>query len=172
MNEELNLPCLYKVCLNTERNSYHFTTARKITYEVIFEISNQVLSGTALDGSDVYHIVVGKHSSTPEKGKRDSEISKTIDSIIAHFFSIKNRIVFYICDSDDGRQKARFRMFNGWYSKSSLIDGLEKIDYEIDAETMSYKISHIFHKQHVLGRDLIIESFDCAKKVICEAHKS
>lgn len=160
------MQCPYKVTLDSLRNSYQFTTSGGATYEVLFTLSNEILSGTHLDGADVFHVVVGKNISGD--GKRDVDVSNTVDGIVDHFFQIKNRIFFYTCDSLDGRHSARFRMFDMWYSKSALKEKLRKVDYQIQDHDLTYYASFVFHRNNDFGEQLVIESFDAARQVLQE----
>jgi len=166
MKEELSLQCPYKVSLDTLSNSYKFTTAGGASYEVLFSLSNEILSGTYLDGADAFHVVVSKI--TEGDRRRDIKVAQTIDSIVDHFFLIKNRIFFYICDSIDNRHSARFRMFNMWYSKSLLRNKLLKVDYQIRDEELTYYASFVFDKENDLGEEKVLESFEVVRQVLQE----
>jgi hypothetical protein len=163
MKEELSLPCPYKVSLDTSRNSYQFTTLSGAQYEVLFTLANEIFEATILSGVDAYNVVVNKLLTG--NGLRDSNISLTVESIVAHFFIVKNRILAYSCDSDDGRHFARARMFNIWFEKSELEIDLIKCDYEIVGETV-YKTSFIFHKDNDLGVENIVATLNELRDVL------
>ncbi|MEQ8551100.1 MAG: DUF6169 family protein [Cyclobacteriaceae bacterium] len=167
MKEVLSLQCPYKVTLDTSRNSYQFITSGGASYEVLFSLSNEILTGTDLESADVYHVVVGKTSHGD--GIRDMNISLTVDAIIDHFFLIKNRLFFYICDPTDGRHLARFRMFNMWHSKSQFKERFIKLDFQIhDADTIYYAC-FIFDKQNDLGVDKIVTALNEVRQVLQDA---
>ena len=154
MIKELSLPCHYKVRLNTENNSYEFNTAGGAIYGVFFESENSIFSGTVLEGADTFHLVVTKLQSGD--GVKDIHVSKTLDSIVEHFFLIKNRIIFYTCDGSDDRHLARDRMFKIWYSNSPHHQRLNKYDFEFAHEEI--KASVIFDKANDLGEQEIFNA--------------
>ena len=50
----------------------------------------------------------------------DSRIGATLTAIIEHFITNDPlRIVFYTCDTADGRHFARFRRFNDWFMENN-----------------------------------------------------
>ncbi|GAB2562196.1 DUF6169 family protein [Spirosoma areae] len=58
-------------------------------------------------------------------GKRipaDPLTEPTILAIFHDFFRSSEHVIIYICDSSDGREKARFRKFTSWVYKNIATD--------------------------------------------------
>ncbi|WP_080057751.1 DUF6169 family protein [Spirosoma aerolatum] len=51
----------------------------------------------------------------------------TILAIFYDFFRSLEHVIIYICDSSDGREKARFRKFTSWFFNNTRAD-LVKMD--------------------------------------------
>lgn len=47
---------------------------------------------------------------------RDRKLRETIVAIVEGFFSINNEAMLYICETGDGKQAMRNRLFQYWYS--------------------------------------------------------
>jgi len=158
MKEALNLPCLYKVILNPNRNSYHFTTSSKAEYEVLFTFDNNLFSGTELEGFGVYSVAINKVQTG--SGGADPEIQKTIFSILNHFFKDRNRVLTYVYDSMDGKELFRKRLFQIWESKFRNNSEILKVDGIIHSEDMEYQSGIIFHSKNSIGSEKVRKAFN------------
>lgn len=158
MTEELSLPCPYKVHLDHNRNSYQFTTNTGALYEMLFTADVNILVSTALEGAEIYHAVIEKRKAGT--GVKDKNIELTINSIIEHFYESRDRFMTYVCDPTDERDLIRERLFNSWYSNSSLRKQLVKLDGEIGNEEGSYITSLVYHKENSFGEESIKHTFD------------
>ena len=70
----------------------------------------------------------------------DTNVFDTICTILQEFFHSHANALLVICDSMDGREAARKRLFNSWYLKMAPT-GLTKIDREGKAETYNLFVS-------------------------------
>lgn len=96
----------YEVTLEGE-NSYAFTTDYGIEYEFGF------IEDFMLGIENVYQFFL-----MPKNGvsrHKDPKIILTVYALLEEFFSDGNLILDYICDTSDGRQEARNRLFEHWY---------------------------------------------------------
>lgn len=48
--------------------------------------------------------------------QRDAKIQQTVTAIIEEFFRSNDVLLDYICDTKDGRQAARSRLFEQWFN--------------------------------------------------------
>lgn len=158
VNEELDLPCLYKVSLDSTKNSYRFFTNTKAEYEVLFVFNNSIFSTTYLKDFDVYHFVINKLKTGT--GKYDPEIQKTINVILSHFFENKDRVLTYVYDSTDGRELVRKRMFRRWENNSPNKETIYKLEASIETEDLTYQSGIIYHIENKAGQENIILSFN------------
>ena len=58
-------------------------------------------------------IVNANHKASP----RDKYVRDTIFAIVSEFFRLNNVTMLYICESGDGKQAMRSRLFTYWFSE-------------------------------------------------------
>jgi hypothetical protein len=83
-------------------------------------------------------------------GAFDNRISNTIISIVKIFFTNKQNILYFICDSSDNRHHGRAKLFVKWFEKHS-DNGFEMFDTqiiqkELGIEYFIYTIAHTDNK--------------------------
>lgn len=77
----------------------------------------------------------------------DKRTAPTIFAIFEDFFLPKTQIVVFICDSSDGRAKARHRKFGLWfYNNVTQTDLLMKLDRSITDGDRNIYLSLIFSR--------------------------
>ena len=79
------------------------------------------------------------------KKKFDPLVSSTIESITVDFISSFGHDVFilYHCESNDGKQASRAKLFEKWYSNSAYIDKMFK--HGLEVEIMTKDDGPIYH---------------------------
>ncbi|MEM9858516.1 MAG: DUF6169 family protein [Bacteroidota bacterium] len=164
MTEELDLPCLYKVFLDTESNTYYFQTQTGAHYEIFFIDSTPLFTSTLIEGCQVSSITIYK--TKDGTGIRDNEIAKTVEAVLEHFFRDRNRILIYTCDGEDKKHFQRSRLFNQWFSKSLLKKSISKLDYRFKVEDSETLSSMIYHQENEYGSANITEAFDDVSYVL------
>jgi len=149
MKEELNLPCPYKVTLDTQTFIYSFITKNLIEYNVTFADSVYLFDGTSAQHhiTKVYTLNIEKISLAIEP--LDFNVRKTIDGIITHFFIDPENSIIYLCDAGDKKELLRRNKFNDWYAKSHHKNEVSKIDESIivDQDTIYYTCL-LYHNQN------------------------
>lgn len=158
MNEELDLPCRYKVALDTSRNSYKFTTDTGAQYEVLFVLDNAIFTASPLQSFDVYSFAINKLR--PGSGLYDPQIRKTISAILSHFFEDRDRVLTYVYDSTDGKELVRKRMFRRWGHSDINRTKIRQIDAPIKTDDMTYQTGIIYHVENKAGEEKIANSFE------------
>ena len=122
----------------SEGNRFFFFTKSNALYAVKIELDNEILSKEFSDErlrNDFYEI-----SFNIIDGKvdlKDTGISETIVAIAKAWISAHNKILFFICSSEDRTAKARMRLFEVWAkSQSELVEFAKHILIEKD-QTLS-----------------------------------
>jgi hypothetical protein len=103
----------------------------------------------------------------PEQGKRrqaDPRVFDTIHEMMGPYFDHDSRVLLYVCDATDVRQKARHRLFNKWFDNKK---GFTREELEInppDCETIYTSIitRNDFPHRDVLQREVIGKAEDLA----------
>lgn len=95
---------------------YAFTTNEDVGYEIRF-VPSAYLFVDYVDGHvNAFEMVIAVADNP--NGSRlpaDPLTEHTIRAIFYDFFRSLEHVIIYICDSADGREKARFRKFTMWY---------------------------------------------------------
>ena len=97
-------------------NAYSFSTYDTIRYEIRFVPSGYMFESYVDHHIDAYEMVIAVADNP--LGRRipaDLLTAPTIRAILYDFFRNKDQVIIFICDSSDGRQKARARKFTGWF---------------------------------------------------------
>ena len=151
---------IYDFTLEAGTNAvYAFTRADKFFYEVRFKPSGYVFSEYTWSDT-VFEIVIDLvFAPDPDKIPADRSVQATIIKIIAHFFTVHERVILYICDDSDSRELARKRKFDTWYARygTSLF---AKYDLPPISEGTERFFASIFYRRGNPNRFAVIAAFD------------
>ena len=135
--EKINLRAPYLV-KQVDDSVFVFVTKHGISYTVGF------VPDTSFMEEGVYQFFLTKTSS--KRGQMDDDISETVKVIIEEFFTQDESIMLYICDTTDGRQASRDRLFRAWFHSY-----VESATYTMCTETMT--IDHVRYFSSLLMRN-------------------
>lgn len=85
-----------------------FTTDYGVLYIISFDKDDTSMSRTT------YQFVI--LNANNRQSPRDKKLRDTIISIVEDFFNCNNEVMLYICETGDGKQAMRNRLFNYWFS--------------------------------------------------------
>lgn len=91
-------------------NNFVFQTDSGIHYSISFNKEDIVLGGCA-----TYQIIIRKIEEA--RSRHDPKVETTIWAIINEFFQSNLEVMLYLCDTSDGREKSRDRLFLSWFEK-------------------------------------------------------
>ena len=149
-------------------NSYLFSTAQGAAYAVRFKPTPYLFERHPDLGEQVHELVIDLIRPTSGRPRVDPSIAVTIASICQDFFSDKDRILLYICETADARHLARVRKFDGWFRELNDLRFL-KIDANFpDTNGIVYYLSLIFRLGHP-HRHTIIDEFELLARNYNEA---
>ncbi|MFI5138636.1 MAG: DUF6169 family protein [Sphingobacteriales bacterium] len=90
----------------------------------------------------------------------DYWVKNTVIKIISEFLRTDSNIVFYVCDSEDGEEDKRHRVFEYWYAKAiELHEFIAKYNYTIKSENNYTVNSSIIYNRDNYLSDYIIQEF-------------
>lgn len=104
--ERINKKSPYEV-KQTEFGDFVFQTCHKIIYGVAF------LEDSPIGGCATFQLTISNKNDRHEAF--DPSVRATILSIIEVFFCENNNVLIYICDTSDGREAVRNRLFLKWF---------------------------------------------------------
>jgi Family of unknown function (DUF6169) len=127
---DINLSNRYELVTTDSDDFYTFTTDFGVLYRLDFKNNNSLL--TIYKG--LFEFVEFAFEPIKQiKGNKkpvifDEKIRNTIEYALLSFFEEPDKILYYVCDSSDGRQLSRERLFKNWFAEQSLpISQLEVI---------------------------------------------
>lgn len=106
--EHINRAAPYKI-KGLQDGSVFFTTDNSLHYIVSFDPDDVSLSHIC------YQLVIVNVDNLPSP--RDIKLRDTIIAIVEGFFASNNEVMLYICETGDGKQAMRNRLFQYWYSR-------------------------------------------------------
>jgi len=103
----LNSP--YDITLSEQ--GFIFQTAGGVHYRVSFDEEDIILGGCR-----TYQLILQKveHKHTPH----DPYVEKTVLAIINEFFRLNQHVLLYVCDTSDGKEGGRNRLFLRWFERN------------------------------------------------------
>lgn len=97
----------YKVIITD--GDYEFVTADGVRYSASF------LEDTPMGGCETYQF--GFRKKEDSHVSYDSNVKETLLTIIKQFFIENDNVLLYICDTSDGREAKRNRLFIRWFEE-------------------------------------------------------
>lgn len=93
-------------------SEFIFQTDLGIHYAVSFNKEDITLGGCA-----TYQLIIRKIEEV--RSRHDPKVEATILAIINEFFRSNHGIMLYLCDTSDGREEYRNRLFLSWFDKNT-----------------------------------------------------
>ena len=144
--DTINSRAPYKVTKEDE-NIFIFKNKYGIVYSVGF------IPDTSFMGKGVYQFfLINKSHRTRRK---DEDIYKTVKVIIEEFFAQKESIMLYICDTADGRQASRDRLFRAWFHSYVESDSFTMCTDTMTIDNIRYFSSLLMRNNHPMLNQVI-----------------
>lgn len=91
-------------------DEFTFKTDLNVHYSVSFSKEDIVLGDC-----DTYQLIIRKIDDI--RSQHDPKVEATILSIIKEFFRSNLEVMLYMCDTSDGREESRNRLFLSWFER-------------------------------------------------------
>lgn len=91
-------------------DGFVFVTSQGTHYRVSFGKEDMILGGCL-----VYQLILQRAENNV--GGYDPNIEKTVLAIIDEFFRANSHVLLYICDTSDGKEDGRNRLFLRWFDR-------------------------------------------------------
>lgn len=92
-----------------EEGFFEFLTDGDVHYSVGF-----MLDQDTLQLPDCYELIIANINN--KKSHSDHKLRDTVLAIVDEFFRVNNYTLLYICETGDGKQALRNRLFQNWFS--------------------------------------------------------
>lgn len=129
----------YKI-ISSGEGSFVFVTDYGVKYEVSFVVDYTL----GMDNS--YQLCIDNVDNNTQP--RDIKVRDTIVEIIKEFFNSNEVSLLYICDTSDGRQKVRDRIFKIWFEEKASHELYTIIPASIEVDGEEYFASIILRNNH------------------------
>lgn len=104
--DKINAVAPYQVQLDNTTGLYKFVSDYQVGFSVAFEENDLLQSGES------YQFALTNYEG--KKSPRDNKVRTTVLAIIEEFFNKNEAALLYICETGDGMQKMRSRLFHFW----------------------------------------------------------
>ncbi len=152
MTLELDLPSPYKIFRREENNNfsyYEFTSDKGVNYYIHFDVCEYLEE--FIDHGKVFYMSFGRK----RKESFDIKIRETIICVLGFFFNTKENVLLYLCDTNDGKQLVRRRIFDSWYDLYAFSLNVDKIDEVIISDDEEYYTSMIVRKDNTFYNEYV-----------------
>lgn len=105
--DRINAVAPYQVQLDSRTGLYKFVSDYQVGFSVAFEENDLLQSGES------YQFALTNYEG--KRSPRDNKVRITILAIIGEFFAKNEAALLYICETGDGMQKMRNRLFHFWF---------------------------------------------------------
>lgn len=141
-----------------DKSPYRVNISGNSTISFVTDAGRQYIAGFVLDemikNEGIYQFFL-----TDESGslgfRADAKVHDTVLAILDDFFKSGDVALVYICDTSDGRQNSRDRLFDRWYKaypdRLKFVKSTKCIDYLGD----NYYVSLLVPRKHPECEDII-----------------
>lgn len=105
--ERINANAPYIVTRDEITESYDFVTDFSVHITIYFDENLMISSGPSCQ------LIIGNANN--RKSPRDHKLQETILAIVEEFFETNQAAILYICETGDGKQWMRSRLFSYWF---------------------------------------------------------
>ncbi|MCE8952155.1 DUF6169 family protein [Bacteroides thetaiotaomicron] len=138
--EQINQISPYKVEAASDGNSLIFHTQYGLTYEVGF-----VEDYTFFDENAYQFFIVEKNG---KRFLKDSLVRATVWAIVETFFQENCNVLLYVCDTSDGKQAIRDRLFEIWFYEYEKQQEYVHLAAKVESDAVYYFASVILRATH------------------------
>lgn len=148
----MTINCLSLSSIN-EKAPYHVWSANGISFS--FQTETDVVYGVSFvedhmisDDGDVMQLIISVNEG--EASQKDFKIQSTVIAILEEFFKTGWATLVYICDTRDGRQSSRQRLFSIWFSLYPEKDKYVHEYKELQIDGIGYYMALLGRKDNPL----------------------
>lgn len=147
--EEINKTAPYKVTEGSQ-GFVDFITDHGVAYSVGFVFAD------ILQCADTFQFYITNTNN--KKSPRDPKLKDTIMAVVVEFFKSNNLAMLYICDTGDGKQAMRNRLFKYWITESIYYDKVNTVSGCVtDEEGIKNFASLVIRFDHPQMEEVVME---------------
>lgn len=121
--------------LTLSEDSFLFQIDLGVSYSISFNKED-----IELGGCDTYQLIIRKLEE--KRSRHDPKVEATILAIIDEFFQSNTEVMLYLCDTSDGREESRNKLFTLWFERYTEKDRftIRKAHTNIEGEGLFFCI--------------------------------
>lgn len=139
------------------KQDYEFVTDQGITYTIGF------IEDDSLSSCETYQFYITKESLRPSV--KDEKIKIAITALLENFFENNISVLVYICDTSDGKESLRSRLFLAWFKTYHEEGRFICKDAHVKVEDTTIYAAIIVRKDNPYI-DSIIEEFEETSQIL------
>lgn len=140
-------------------STYDFVTEQNVRYRIGF------LDDESLQSCETYQFYISKL--TPLHSIQDDKIKTTIIAAIEDFFEENKSVLLYMCDTADGRQELRSKLFYRWFSTAEQKSKYLCKGTRIVVEDTNFYAAIILRRDNPRLHD-VEEEFDTTVRILSD----
>lgn len=141
------------------KRDYEFVTSQGITYTIGF------IEDDSISSCESYQFYITKETLRPSV--KDEKIKMAVFSLLENFFEQNSSVLVYICDTSDGKEELRSRLFLAWFKTYSLSEKYICKDAHVKVEHTTIYAAIIVRKDNPLIES-IIEEFEETSQLLSD----
>ena len=146
----LNSVSPYKVKRDEASGLYYFITKNQVQLTIDF------MDDDLITTAESYQFVI--NNANNQKSPRDIKVQQTILLIVDEFFRQNQAAFLYLCETSDGKQKARSRLFSYWFETYAYTKLFTCMTTSLlDLEGVYNSATLIIRNDHPNYRDVIAD---------------
>lgn len=149
----------YKVWAARRENEYNFISEYGVLYGVGFSEEMEIA------GISAYQFSFARVNDV--HGRFDHNIRRTLMAIISEFFNANNDIMIYICDTSDGRESSRNKLFLKWFDDAEAQERFVIRTAHANIEGQGFYTALIVEKRNPC-LEAILQDFEVTAKLLTE----
>jgi hypothetical protein len=121
---DINLSNRYELVTTDSDDFYTFTTDFGVLYRLDFKNNNSLLTihqGLFEFIEFAFEPILSESVNEVKRSTKskisDEKIRNTIEHTLLRFFEESDKVLYYVCDSSDGKHLARERLFKNWFTE-------------------------------------------------------
>lgn len=148
--QNINTTAPYHVEYGAVDGFFKFTSDCGATFGVAFE------QDCLLQTTESYQFAITNYDN--KKSPRDPKVRETVFAIVSEFFAKNQAALLYICETGDGMQRMRSRLFQFWFSIYGENDDYLFLPMSVfDEEDNENYTALIIRRDHPQFNDVVLE---------------
>lgn len=141
------------------KRDYEFVTSQGITYTIGF------IEDDSISSCESYQFYITKETLRPSV--KDEKIKMAVLALLENFFDLNTSVLVYICDTSDGKEELRSRLFLAWFRTYACASKYVCKDAHVKVEDTTIYAAIIVRKDNPFIESIVSE-FDETSQILSD----